>query len=145
MNQTLILKGIVGALQIALIVLLITSGVHFKDVKGAKDLINETTKAGVEWPAEVLNKINAKYGALLTLIILSTLKVPVIAAGLFLNHILILFGSFIVDMVVGLLYFIQWVVITDAYPAGSWLGMVTSVTCGVMTVMLVRLIKREVR
>ena len=35
-NKVLIAKGIIGALQIGLVVLLITSGLHFKDVKQVK-------------------------------------------------------------------------------------------------------------
>ena len=40
-----------------------------------------------------------KYFALFTVIILSTLKVAVIAAGLFLNDIFILFDSFLIDII----------------------------------------------
>ena len=148
-NQTLILKGIVGALQIGLIILLITSGVHFKDVKKEKDAGDLLKQKLDISPDSVLgkyiHKVNVKYGALMALIILSTLKLPVIGAGLFLNHILILFGSFFLDMIVAILYLVQWGYFTKTYAAGSWLGILCSIACGVMTIILIRFIKREVR
>ena len=145
-NQKLILKGIVAAFQVALIILLITSGLHFKDVKVAKDgfdAIKDTSE--YEMFKDLAFKVNFKYGALLALIILSTLKVPVIAAGLFLNHIIVLFVSFGIDIAVGGLYLAQWVLLTDSYPAGSWLGILCSVASAVMTAIFIRLIRKEIR
>ena len=145
-NQKLILKGIVAALQVGLIVLLITSGLHFKDVKVVKDGFDSIKDTpDYEIFKDLAFKVNLKYFALLTLIILSTLKVPVIAAGLFLNHVIILYGSFGIDVAVGGLYFLQWVFFTDGYPAGSWLGILCSVACGIMTVILITFIRREIR
>ena len=145
-NQTLILKGIVGALQIGLIILLIISGVHFKDFQQFKDLL-DLIKSTLQNPGfeELAFKVDIKYFALLILIILSTLKVPVIAVGLFRSDIIIFFGSFGIDLIVGGLYFAQWVLFTDAYATGSWLRILCSVASGIMTVILIRFIRRDVR
>ena len=149
-NKILILKVIVTALQVGLIILLITSGLHFKDVKRAKDYAEIAKKLAENTPeypgiAKAAQKVYIKCGALLAVIILSTLKVPVIAAGLFLNHIFILFGSFMIDMVVAVLYLVQWGFITESYPVGSWLGILCSIVCGIMTVILIRFIRRDIR
>ena len=132
-----ILKGIVAAFQVGLIILLITSGLHLKDVK-AKAELDEIASANSPEVAKEANKVYMKYAALLTIIILSTLKIPVITAGLFGDHILILFGSFIIDMIVAFLYLVQWVYFTDLYTAGSWLGILCSIACGTMTMILIK-------
>lgn len=145
-NQTLILKSYIAALQVALITLLITSGFHFKDVKDRKDamglvnnrLLNVLTE-------EYSNKVNIKYGALSMIIILSTLKIPVVAAGLFLNHVFFLFFSFITDIIVAPLYLAQWAVFTYEYAEGSLLGILCSVASGVMTVIFIRFLQREIK
>ena len=149
-NQTLILKGIVGALQVGLIILLVITGIYFKDVKTANDLAQLTKKLAENSPdypqiARMAKELNIKYLALLTIIILSTLKVPVIAAGLFLDHIWILFGSFLIDNTVGVLYFVQWGFIIESYRTGSWSGILGSLASGIMTVILIRFIRKQTR
>ena len=149
-NKILILKVIVAVLQIGFIILLITTGFHFKDVKRAKDYAEIAKKLAENSPkysetVKAAQKLYIKYATLLSLIILSTLKVPVIAAGLFLNHIFILFGSFLIDMIIAVLYLVQWGFIIESYPVGSWLGIVCSIASGVITVILIRFIPRDVR
>ena len=143
MNKILILKGIVEALQVGLIILLITSGLHFKDVRAVKaylEAFEKYYKNISEYPEfeKFVTKIHMKYFALLGLIILSTVKVPVVAAGLFLNHVNILFGSILIDTIVGSLYIVQWGVITEVYTAGSWLGILSSSASKIMAAIFIR-------
>ena len=149
-NQTLILKGIVVALQVGLIILLIITGLYFKDVKEANERAKLAKKLAENSPeyskiARMAKELNIKYLALLAVIILSTLKIAVIAAGLFLNHILILIASFLIDITVGVLYFVQWGFIIESYRVGSWSGILGSLASGVMTVILIRFIRKQPR
>ena len=145
-HRIFLLKRIVPALQGGLIILLFVFLYHFQNVKRAKAIIDWAISLSEDSSAsaEVSKIINIKYFALLALIILSALKIPVIGAGLFLNHIWILFGSFLIDMIVASLYFVQWIFLTEVYPVGSWLGILGSVTSGVMTVMLIWFLRKQV-
>ena len=145
-HKILLLKRIVPALQGGLIILLFVSISHFQNVKEAKAIIDwaRSLSGNSSAGAEVAKIINIKFFALLTLIILSALKIPAIGAGLFLNHIWILFGSSLIDIIVAVLYFVQWIFLTEAYPVGSWLGILCSVTSGVMTLMFIWFIRKEV-
>ena len=92
MNKLLVLKGVVIVLQLVLIVLLVSTGIPLKDIKNSQKFIESVIKLGGNGKPLtaayelLLSKVNTRYGVLVTVVILSTLKVPVISAGIILNH-----------------------------------------------------------
>ena len=151
-NKILIIKWAIAALQVALIVLLITTGLHFKDIKQVKDLLDLAKNIPDFQITEEANKVYTRYGLLLAIIILSTLKVPVISAGLFLNNIFILCGSFLMDVIINSLYIFNLKFDMDVNlntetgsftiphlsdVIGSLMGFVCSTACGFTTIFLI--------
>ena len=96
-DKVFISKGVVVIFQVTLIILLITTAIHFEDVKQAKDYLDLAKNNPDFQITEELDKVYIRYRILLSVVILSTIKVPLISAGIILNHILILFGSILID------------------------------------------------
>ena len=165
MNQVPFIKAAVIVLQVFLTILLVLTGLHLQDISKYKDLIQSARATGDGKPftsdLESLRfKVNIRYGILLIVIILSSLKVPMISVGIFLNHVLILFGSFIIDVIVGPLYIVYCelqvyteytrtpsmtsISITD-YSIQSFVGLFFSAACQIVTVFLIITIQKQAR
>ena len=142
-NEVLIFKAVVATFQLGLIILLIKTAIYLEGVKHAKDLLDLAKNTPGFQTTEELDKVYTRYAILLSVVILSTIKFPLISAGIFLNHILILFGSILMDICIGSLYIInaRSETITDSstvsYSTESWWGFVCSVACGLATFRLI--------
>ena len=120
-----------------------------EDVKQGKDLLDLTKNNPAFQMLKKLDKVDIRYGILLNVVILSVLKIPLISAGIYLNHTLILFGSFLMDVIIAALYITNWELqnsltsktetgfSTVPFWTGSLLGFVCSGSCGVITFRLI--------
>lgn len=163
-KKLFILKGVAIVLQLVLIFFIVATAIHLKDIKTGQELIESEKAKGrnaVLPDIESLSsKVNTRYGVLLTVVILSSLKALVFSGGIFLNHIWILLGSCIMDVIIGSLYMVHWNVniyieyvrlpsfsstVTTNYSGASWVALISSLACGIITVFVIINIRKQAR
>lgn len=157
-NKLLVIKGVVIVFQLISILFLVLTGFHVKKLQQSREFLElERAARGDVKPftpeeESFISKFNVRYAILLTVIVLSTLKVPTIFAGIFLNHILVLFGSLIMDAIIAPLYIINSQLLiplsrnsVTSYFLGSVFALICSVACGIVTIFLIITIRKQTR
>lgn len=98
-----------GLIHIGLFVLLVFTGLHFKKVR---DHINDlyppnnipSAPSYIDPFYEILRNTSTQYGILLTIIVVSTIKFPILGIGLVVSNAIIMVVSFVADLVVASMY-----------------------------------------
>lgn len=126
-------------IQVALFVLTITSGVQLKKVNDGREALRLFPSNPLY--EEALSKLDMQWGLLVTVVVLSSLKIPIVSFGLFLHHIIILFAGFMLDVIISCMYLSHLAVASDVYTAGAVFGMLFSLSSFTITLYLIRRIK----
>ena len=88
--------------QLAVVVILIFTGIQFKDVKATRDLLEPLRNQPDAWL--IFHELDALYYCLLVAIILLSIKTPMMLASLFLNNYVVMYVASFLESIAGGLY-----------------------------------------
>ena len=91
--------------QLAVVIILVLTGLQFKDVKTARDLLEPLRHRSDAWKWDMLlTELDTLYYCLLVAIVLLTIKTPMTLASLFLNNYVVMYVAGFLESIAGGIY-----------------------------------------